>query len=161
MIVLRKSHSINILDDECQRFDLSQSPVVFAIEEIDMVILVTPAALAVPLARVTACKNVCLWKTFVLQTSPGCITLVQVMRSYSSHADSHFSLAQIDSIQAMRNPRSLPPQPAKSETADILVLANSALSSVHGSMRIRNTPFVSIGSGPRYAPIVRCGLITQ
>lgn len=54
MFILCEAHTIDVFNDESLWPDLSQRSVVVLIEEVDLVLVIPPATLAVALARVTA-----------------------------------------------------------------------------------------------------------
>lgn len=58
--VVRKPHSIDVLDDERERSHLPECPVELLIQIVDAVVGTAPAALAIPLTRVAPREDVCL-----------------------------------------------------------------------------------------------------
>ena len=54
VVVLRESHPVDVLHDECQGTNVPKCPVILSVEKVDVVRIVAPARLAVALAGVAA-----------------------------------------------------------------------------------------------------------
>jgi len=62
LAIMQKPHAVHILDNECERADLSQHPIEVPVKVVNSRSRIANAPLAISLAGVTPYEQICLWE---------------------------------------------------------------------------------------------------